>query len=132
METFWDIIAPIYGAVIAILIPLALAYALKLLRDKTGIEIEAKDREALQSALQSAALSVLRKQGNAALTSMAEDTIVNYVRDSVPDAVRRLGKGTPITDAKILKLAAPKLETAAKVGDAPAIVSRALATRSES
>ncbi|ORE89727.1 hypothetical protein [Aurantimonas sp. 22II-16-19i] len=131
METFWDIIAPIYGAVIAILVPIALAYALKLLRDKTGIEIEAKDREALQSALQNAALSVLRKQGTAALTSMAEDTIVNYVRDSVPDAVRRLGKGTPITDATILKLAAPKLEAAAKAGEAPAVPSRVLATRRE-
>lgn len=131
METFWDIIAPIYGAVIAILVPIALAYALKLLRDKTGIEIEAKDREALQSALQNAALSVLRKQGTAALTSMAEDTIVNYVRDSVPDAVRRLGKGTPITDAKILKLAAPKLDAAAKAGEAPSVPSRALATRRE-
>ncbi|WAP67241.1 hypothetical protein [Jiella pelagia] len=131
METFWDIIAPIYGAVIAILVPIALAYALKLLRDKTGIEIEAKDREALQSALQSAALTVIRKQGTSALTSMAEDTIVNYVRDSVPDAVRRLGKSGTISDAKILKLAAPKLEAAARAGDAPPIVSRALATRGE-
>jgi len=114
MDTVWEIIAPIYGALIAILVPLALAYALKLLKDKTGIEIEAKDREALQSALQNAALSVVRKQGTSALTSMAEDTIVNYVRDSVPDAVRRLGRKEPISDTKILKLAAPKLEAAAK------------------
>jgi hypothetical protein len=33
--------------------------------------------------------------------------------------VRRLGKNAPITDAKILKLAAPKLEAAAKAGETP-------------
>lgn len=73
---------------------------------KTGLDIQAKHREALHSALMTAARLALAKQ----LTAVAAvELIMGYVRQSVPDA---LGKLKPSEDV-LKSLATSKLEQAA-------------------
>jgi hypothetical protein len=73
---------------------------------KLGIDIEAKHRDALQTALQSAAmLALARGTGQGASYAAIE-----YVRNSVPDAVAKFG----LDDQRIEELLLPKI-TEAKV-----------------
>lgn len=60
---------------------LAITYGTVLLHKYTGIQIEAKSREALQSALRNAAIRALDSVNGTVDQSKALD----YVRNSVPD-----------------------------------------------
>ena len=108
-ETIIQVFMPIYAAVMAILVPVAVGYVVKLFRDKTGIEIEAKHRDALQSALESAARTAVLKLGSSAVSGQGRGIVVDYVRRSVPDAVREFG----LDDSTIERLALPKIEKVA-------------------
>lgn len=83
-----------------------IGWAASRARQKWGIEIEARHREALQSALLNGARLALNRQltGKAAI-----DLVLTYIRASVPDAIGAL-KASPevLTD-----LARAKLEQAA-------------------
>lgn len=101
MELALEIIGPTLGILVAILVPFAVATLVKVFQ-KAGIEIEAKHREALQSALQSAAALALARAGaKGAIPTLA----VDYVKNSVPDAVAQFG----LDDNRIRELIAPKL-----------------------
>lgn len=90
----------------AILIPFAIALwgrGMKAL----GLDMEAKHREALHSALTTGAQLALKHQ----LTSKAAiDLILRYVVSSVPDAIKGLGAGHDV----MTDLAKAKLEQAAQ------------------
>lgn len=107
-NTVFDILAPIISVLIAILVP---AFATALVRwfQKLGLDIEAQHRDALQSALTNAALIALARGSRNGATAAA----VNYVRKSVPDAVKQFG----LDDARILELVKPRI-TAVRIGAA--------------
>lgn len=70
----------------------------------TGVEIEARHREALQSALTNGALFAIAKYepgAGAAAIGMATD----YVRQSVPDAIKRFD----LDEASLTRLVIPKI-----------------------
>jgi hypothetical protein len=77
-----QVIQPLVATLASILIPLIVAYAANRFRAWTGIEIEARHREALQSALANAARIVL------ASGRMIDG--ISYVNASVPDALKAL------------------------------------------
>ena len=95
-----DIIGPwlemIVGAV-AILVTAILGWLAALIKAKTGIDIEARHREALQTALTNAAGLMLRRLGDKAnLVSFdVHNPIIRegilYVTRSAPDAVKKFG-----------------------------------------
>jgi lysylphosphatidylglycerol synthetase-like protein (DUF2156 family) len=93
----------IYGAVrpyiaemIGLVVAAIVAYLVQLIRRWTGIEIEARHREALQSALANAAM-VAADRGVAAGAA--------YVEHSVPDALKHF----KLDQAGIQRLLEPKL-----------------------
>ena len=95
-----DLIAPwlemLMGAFV-ILITAIVGYVANLIRQKTGIDIEARHREALQTALANGAGLILSK----ATTALADKTIdvrspqirdaINYVSEAAPDAIKYFG-----------------------------------------
>lgn len=95
-----DLFAPwaemLIGA-FAVLVTAILGWIAAQIKAKTGIDIEARHREALQTALTNAAGLVLSKlHGKAAevefdLRSVAVAQGVRYVMAAVPDAVERFG-----------------------------------------
>lgn len=88
-------------------------WLVKIVRDRFGIEIEAKHREALQSALNNAVnlafgALVKRKAGEAKVIvdgTADVSAAVAYVKKSVPDAVKHF----ELSDARIKELLEPKI-----------------------
>lgn len=95
LSAFWnttvEALLPIYSVILSIAVPAAVAYALKLFRDKTGMDIEAHHRDALQTAITNAALAVLKRTGGTATAGQVAEAVRNvgteYVIRAVPDAV---------------------------------------------
>ncbi|MDR6431318.1 hypothetical protein [Brucella pseudogrignonensis] len=98
VEQAFDSISPIIFDIIATAIAIALGFLLKKVTEWTGIAIEAKHRDALQSALENAARLALARGGG-------RQTAIRYVRSSVPDAV----KFFKLTDDRITDLVEPRL-----------------------
>lgn len=91
----------------------AVAWATKKLNDWTGIEIEAKHREALQSALMNGARSAITNNMPSGVgldvKSVSVKTGVDFVLKSVPDAVAYFG----LSPADIERHLIPKLNAIA-------------------
>lgn len=108
---FFDTVNPLLFNLLSAGIAVGVGYAIKRFTDWTGISIEAKHREALQSALENAARLAIGHleskligkpidRGNPALLAATK-----YVRQSVPDAVGFF----KLTDDKLADLISPKL-----------------------
>lgn len=78
-----DQLRPALGDLVAIALTALVAYAVQRFQAWTGIEIEARHREALQSALANAARKII---GGSSIYEGVE-----YVENSVPDALKHLG-----------------------------------------
>ena len=100
-----------------------IAWAAKKFSDKTGIDIEAKHREALHSAAMTginSALAELSAPPDAARVAAVQGQLLDqaaaWVRKSVPDALTHFGLGTdPDSQAKLKKLIEGKLGELLKV-----------------
>lgn len=98
---------------IGFLISAILIYGAGLLKQKTGIDIEARHREALQSALMNGVLFALQRAGwvhgqpTDKLLTMAR----SYVETSVPEALTKFGidAATAAGRAQLDRLLTPKL-----------------------
>ncbi len=108
---FFESVNPLLFNLVSAAIAVGVGYAIKRFTDWTGIAIEAKHREALQSALENAARLAIGHlesklvgkpvdRSNPALLAATK-----YVRQSVPDAVGFF----KLTDDKITDLISPKL-----------------------
>ena len=82
LEAFLPVAATFASAII----PIVVGLLYQRLHQWTGMEIEARHREALQSALANAALIVVAGAGKQAG--------IDYVMASVPDALKALNVGT--------------------------------------
>lgn len=108
VSVFLVSLKPFVAEIVGLAIAAALAWLVKRFRDWTGMEIEARHREALQSALENAARLAIDKAvpGDAASVSKAILTHgVGYVERSVPDAVRHFD----LSPDRIGELLRPKL-----------------------
>jgi len=98
-------ILPTLLQVIASVLGLLLIWVTGTLKTRWGIEIEARHREALHSAIMSGILSALTKglSGTDAVTDA-----LAYARKSVPDAINALSPSPDVLDdlaqAKLLKV----------------------------
>ena len=106
-ETYLQIFSPVLSVLVGIIVTAGVPAIFQWLR-KLGLDIEARHRDALQSALQNAAMLALARAG---VKGAIPFEAVEYVRQSVPDAVRKFG----LDDQKIIELIQPKV-IAAEVG----------------
>lgn len=90
---------PYVTELVGVVVAAVVGYALKLLRDRFSIEIEARHREALQTALTNGAGLLIAKAEDAAgalkldLGNPALAEAVNYVLKGAPDALAYFGLG---------------------------------------
>lgn len=111
---FFGWLRPYAVELMGLVIAGAIAWATKKFHDLTGIEIEAKHREALQSALRNGANLAIDKipiGGSIDIRSPAVAAAIRYVLESVPDAVKYF----ELTPEKIADLLRPKLFAPAAV-----------------
>ncbi|MDD9740897.1 hypothetical protein PVW47_14045 [Marinovum sp. SP66] len=94
LTTFEPQILEILGMIITVLIGLAAAQ----FRRWTGIEIEARHREALHSAIITGVKRAMRHGPDRAVQEW-RDAAVTYAKASVPDAIRKLVPGDGILDS---------------------------------
>ena len=96
-EGIYAIVQPYLIAVVSVVATAIIGWLAELLRRKFHLDIEASHREALQTALCNGAGLLIAKLGDALagrkldLKSIALAEAVNYVLQSVPDAVRHFG-----------------------------------------
>jgi len=117
METFLNAtvqaLIPIYQIFIGIAAPIAVAWIVKILKDRAGIALEESDRNALQIAIKNAALLAVNKSGGAKaidhVASGAIDDAVDYVKTAVPDAVERF-RSQGLDDRAIAAKIAPQAQ----------------------
>lgn len=104
------IIAQIVLPIVATITTALIGWAAAKLRARWGIEIEAKHREALHSALMTGAQLALARYGVGATRDRLAQAAVSYAGESVPDAIAALRPGA----ATLENLAAAKIATLIK------------------
>ncbi|WP_158673477.1 hypothetical protein [Bosea sp. FBZP-16] len=115
-ESLFGVFKPYLTELASVFVAALAAWLFKLIREKLGIDIEAKHRDALQAALTNAAGLVINRAGGlaGALALPNANPLVqqgvSYVIDSAPDALRHFG----ITPEEARRILTEKLE--AKIG----------------
>lgn len=99
-----EVLLPFLGLVVTA----AIAWAVARFTAWTGIQIEARHREALHSALMTGVRMMLEKFGPAATERQVVNGAIDYAHRSVPDAIKKLD---PPSDV-LASLATSKLEAA--------------------
>lgn len=89
LDTLLTTAEPLLLEAISLLVGAFLAYVANLIRQRTGLEIEARHREALHSAIMTGVATALR-DGPGAGRDAIIDQAITYARQSVPDAIKRL------------------------------------------
>lgn len=112
-NTTWEILGPFYAAVLPLLITAAGGYLANLYRLKTGQEMNAIFRDALQGTIARTANTIVVRAGGAAalnhLPAGALELGVKLVKEAVPDAVAHFRKDG-LTDEAIAAKLAPQAE----------------------
>lgn len=96
-ESIYAVVQPYLLAVVSVVATAIVGWLAELLRRKFHLDIEASHREALQTALTNGAGLLITRLGGAIagrkldLKSVVLAEAVNYVLQSVPDAVRHFG-----------------------------------------
>lgn len=108
LDSIQSIIQPILVELLLTLILAVLAWFLRLLPERFRVDIEAKHRAALHSAIDTGVgllIDTMQKHPTIAAPDMAIGTVINYVERSVPDAIRKLGPSrTQLEDMARAKL----------------------------
>ena len=94
LDSIQSIIQPILVELLLTLILAVLAWFLRLLPERFRVDIEAKHRAALHSAIDTGVgllIDTMQKHPTIAAPDMAIGTVLDYVERSVPDAIRKLG-----------------------------------------
>ncbi|WP_313349198.1 hypothetical protein [Paracoccus sp. (in: a-proteobacteria)] len=113
MQAIIDAAMPHFLELLGLALTGIIGWAASKARQKWGIEIEARHREALQSALLNGARLALKHEltGRAAI-----DLILRYIRQSVPDAIIGLDSRpdvlTDLAKAKLEQVAAERIKDA--------------------
>ncbi|WP_313352921.1 hypothetical protein [Paracoccus sp. (in: a-proteobacteria)] len=116
MQAIIDAAMPHFLELLGLALTGIIGWAASKARQKWGIEIDARYREALHSALMTGALLALKHEltGQAAI-----DLILRYIRQSVPDAIIGLDARpdvlTDLAKAKLEQVAAERIKGATGV-----------------
>lgn len=107
MEEIFEAIAPHLLELFMALVTLATGYATLKLRQLTGVELDAKHRESLHSAIRTG-VTVMLERG--ASGEVLKEGVKQYVKDSVPDAIKALLPGESVLENLIAAKAAEYLK----------------------
>ncbi len=111
MESIIDAATPHLLDLLGLVLTGIIGWAASKARQKWGVEIEARHREALHSALLTGAQLALKHELSG---KTAIDLVLRYIRESVPDAISGLDASpavlTDLAKAKIEQLAAEKIK----------------------
>lgn len=94
LDSIQSVIQPILVELLLTLILAVLAWFLRLLPERFRVDIEAKHRAALHSAIDTGVgllIDTMQKHPTIAAPDMAIGTVLDYVERSVPSAIRNLG-----------------------------------------
>ena len=94
IDSIQSIIQPILVELLLTLILAVLAWFLRLLPERFRVDIEAKHRAALHSAIDTGVgllIDTMQKHPTIAAPDMAIGVVLDYVERSVPEAIRKLG-----------------------------------------
>ncbi len=95
MEELIQAVAPAIAELVAVVVLGLLAMAYRRFSELTGIQIEAKHREALHTAIETGVLAAIEKGPNWGKEQIIK-AAVDHVRRSVPDAVKVLKPSDPV------------------------------------
>lgn len=112
MNVFMEAVMPQLVLLISAVLTALLGWLTTMVREKWNIEIEAKHRDALHSAIMTGVLVALKQN----LTGPAAVSVaLDHVKKSVPDALKKLGPSTEIltnlAKSKIEELSLPPVLT---------------------
>lgn len=113
-EGIYNVLQPYLLALVSVVATAIVGWLAELLRRKFNLDIDAAHRDALQTALTNGAGLLIGKAGDALasrkldLKSAALAEAVNYVLQSVPDAIRHFGI-TPEAIAEKLQAKLPQV-----------------------
>lgn len=110
MDHFFAAMQPYFLEILGLIITALLGAAVKFAKDRFGIEIEARHRDALQSALMTGVRLALQRLGHGASQRDIINAAVAYAHQSVPDAIQKLGPSVDLLG----QIATSKLAEAAK------------------
>lgn len=100
-----ELLQPIVLSVAATILTALGAWVTKLLNDKVGIDVEARHREALHSALMTGAKAAVEAFGKTQDPKAVARMAIEYAQKSVPDALDKLNPSPAVLE----KLAASKV-----------------------
>lgn len=107
METIWTAAQPHIIELLGVLLTLLIGIATQALRRWTGIEIEARHREALHSAIMSGVEAAMAHGAGDVQT--VKRAAIEHANASVPDAIRALVRGDTVLDTLAERYARQKL-----------------------
>jgi hypothetical protein len=95
-DEFFATVTPALITFMSVVVPALLAWLTNIIRQWANKQAEAKDREALHSAMQTGAAAAEQKfaKGGTAVDKAA--FVVDYVQKSVPDAIKNLNPSAEI------------------------------------
>lgn len=110
IDSIQNIVQPIIvelllGAILAVI-----AWAMRLLPERLRVDVEARHRDALHRALDTAVglvIDTLQRHPSVAVPDAAVTQVIRYVKGSVPDAIKRLGP----SQAQLEAMATAKLQS---------------------
>jgi hypothetical protein len=105
-EEFFATVTPALVNFMAVAVPALLLWATTILRNWTAKEREARDRQALHSALKTGMESAEQKYGARADTKTKVEYAIDYANKSTPDAVANLAPSKEV----MIKLAQSKAQ----------------------
>jgi hypothetical protein len=107
LQTVWTAVQPALPELLGVVVTVAVTNATRYAKRKWQIDIEARHRDALQSALANGAVLAIERKLTA---DAAVRLIVAYARQSVPDAIKTLRPASEVLE----QLARAKLAKAGK------------------
>jgi hypothetical protein len=105
-DEFWATVTPALLNFLSVAVPAILGYIAYVIRGWVAKVTEAKDREALHSALQTGVNAAEQKYGIAGDKKSKAEFAADYVKKSVPDALANLNPPQEV----LIKLAMAKRE----------------------
>ncbi|MER5171574.1 hypothetical protein [Thioclava kandeliae] len=96
LDALMAALAPYIMQLLALAVTALVGWIAAEVKKRFGVEIEAKHREALHSALMTGAQLALSRLGAAAGTTALTQAAVAYAKTSVPDAIAKLGPSAAV------------------------------------
>jgi len=103
LQFVWNALITILVPIVAILLKTYVDRLLDILEEKTNIEVEEKYRQRLEEVIDRGLAMLVSGKAFTASQDRAQaiHSVVNYVSDTVPDTVQRLGANKPALQKRV-------------------------------